>query len=136
MKLPFYLVLGLSVFISACGPNEEADMNQSIDALEVVFDQEPAPAPENTGQPARPMKARKQLQVQVKEASNLMRQEKYDAAMDVLNGVRTSPFVDANEKMIIDDAMRRSQKSLAKMLQSGTLSPAEEKRIRAKLSRR
>lgn len=136
MKIPFYLLLGLCAFIVACGPNEEADMEQSIDALETVFDQEEEPPANTPDYKPRPMKARKQLQAQVKEASSLMRQEKYDAAMDVLNGVRTNPYIDANQKMVIDDAMRRSQRSLAKALQSGTLSPQEEARIRAKLSRR
>jgi hypothetical protein len=126
------LCAGAMVLVS-CGNKDEVSMEQTIDQLETVFD---APAPEATpDRPAPPPQARKELQEQVKEASNYMRQEKYDQAMGVLNSVRRNQYITADQKPYIDQAMRQSQKSLARLKAQGGLSAAEEARIRKELSR-
>lgn len=133
MKLQYLFILAVGLMLSACGPNEEAELTQTIDNLETAFDAEPpAPTPDR---PAPPPAARKQLQEQVKQASNLMREQKYEEAVGVLNNVRRSPYITADEKPHIDDAMRKSQKSMARLLQQGGLSAAEEARIRQQLGR-
>lgn len=135
MKLtPFFLIIAC-FFLAACGENEEAQLNETIDQLEVVFDDKPE-AEVDPDYPAPPMKARKVLSAQVKEASSYMREEKYEEAMGVLSSVRTSPYVDASQKRVIDDAMRKTQKNLARLKHSGQLSAAEEARIRRELSGR
>lgn len=133
MKLHNIFILAIALMLSACGSNEEAELTQSIDNLETAFDAEPPAA--TPDRPAPPPAARKQLQEQVKQASNFMREEKYEEAMGVLHNVRRSPYISAEEKPHIDDAMRKSQKSLARLLQQGGLSAAEEARIRQQLGR-
>ncbi|MCD8534039.1 MAG: hypothetical protein LR011_04300 [Verrucomicrobia bacterium] len=132
MRIHLYLILSVAIVLIGCGKNEQVESNQAITNLETVFDSEPPASPDR---PAPPPAARKKLQEQVKAAANFMKEEKYEEAMGVLNNVRRSEFISAEEKPAIDDAMRRSQKSLARLKAQGGLSEAEEARIRQQLSR-
>ena len=132
MRIYPYLILSVAIILIGCGKNEQAEATQTITTLETVFDSEPPASPDR---PAPPPAARKKLQEQVKAAANYMKEEKYEEAMGVLNNVRRSEFISAEEKPAIDDAMRKSQKSLARLKAQGGLSAAEEARIRQQLSR-
>lgn len=133
MKINTYLILTAAIVLIGCGKNEKAESTQTISNLETVFDAEPPAA--TPDRPAPPPAARKKLQEQVKAAANFMKEEKYEEAMGMLNNVRRSEFISAEEKPAIDDAMKKSQKSLARLKAQGGLSAAEEARIRQELSR-
>jgi len=128
-----YLGLFAFLFVLACGPSEKSEMQTAVQELEVVFSEEPEPRPDYK---APPPQARKKLSEQTRQAAQFMREEKYEEAIGVLSSVRSSQYIDADSKRVIDDAMRKSQKSLARALQSGQLSPQEEARIRRQLGGR